>query len=495
MERTNNREYQSTPNPISDLCAKKHIIKYYNSLHHTKTAQLSEQYERSEMKNVKKEQISNVERRKTKTYRKIDPEEYETREDLFAAIKYWWVKRYRKGETSWIRYQRLLESMAEHDIYPIDIFDPKPDQVVAQLDFIEDRWKAKRTDKQDYSGTWAVINRWKAVKGLMRSYGRIEETKNEWNYTPPDVPKPKPRQIPSPGTVHKLTHFKYSTDRYETKLYQYMCFFSFFCGFRPNSEMSILKVDDFDSELGELVFYQPKVKAWRTKILPQRVIKSKNTKNITNWLDKWRPQVENQYSKDYMFLQPSGKPFTGDFLTKKLREMFIPVYDSYYPYCSRHWYATASLINTRLEHGVYGLMEVCDDMHHSSETVTKGYVRTANKWFKKAPYDWFAALLKYTKSTVKEGKTSTFEKIGCTGNSPPVREYGPAEDYTLFLLLKKPVLFANQYLLQKQLSTFLSLFFFYSVYKTLIKNIRVNARNTDASPNFFAVLAIHIGGG
>ncbi len=200
-------------------------------------------------------------------------------------------------------------------------------------------------------------------------------------------------------------------------------------GFRTASEMSILKVSDFDEDTGELTFYQPKVKAWRTVVLPQRLVDSKNTKNMKNWIDRWRVKVETNESNDYMFIQPNGRPFTQAFLTKKLREHFIPVWGNYYPYSSRHWYATANLVKSKVNHGVFNLKEVCDDMHHSSVKVTERYTRTANKWYRIAPYDWFNALLKSSKKrTVEEYKTSTTAKKGCTGNFSPEKRYGPGRN-------------------------------------------------------------------
>ena len=41
---------------------------------------------------------------------------------------------------------------------------------------------------------------------------------------------------------------------------------------------------------------------------------------MKNWIYHWRPKVENQYSGDALYLQPSGKPFTVRFLGKKLSE-------------------------------------------------------------------------------------------------------------------------------------------------------------------------------
>ena len=401
------------------------------------------------MENVDRKEVFNIEKigkeQPLKNPRIIHPEDYDSLEELFSDIKIWWVKRYRKDPLTWRRYRRLLEDMSKHEIFPINVFDPNPDQVVAQLDYIEEEWKKQRDGSRDKSGTYAIINRYKAVKALMHSYGRLKEVKDLWNYTPPSAPAARPRIIPAIQTVHKLIHHKYSKDRYETKLYQYIALFAHIVGFRPASEISILRTGDVDLETGLLTFYQPKPDNWRTVKLPDRLIDSSNTKCLKKWLDSWRPKAESQYSKDFMFIQPdTGKPFTEAFITKKMREMYLPVWTDYYPYSSRHWYATGSLVKTKVEHGIYGTKEVCDDMHHSSVSVTENYIRTADQWFKIAPFDWFKALLKFQTQMEQHKTLESVKKPvnpknrGVLGIFPPVEGYGSAESQTVFLLLKLP---------------------------------------------------------
>ncbi len=158
---------------------------------------------------------------KNRKPRIVNPEDFTTTEELFDEIRTWWTQRYRKDEGSWISYQNKLEAMINHEIYPIDVFDLNPDQIIAHLDYVEEQVKEQQETDHDNSGIYRVISRWKAIKALMRAYGRIEEIPN-WNYTPPPAPKAKLKIIPSPSTVHKIIHHKYSKDRFETKLYQYI---------------------------------------------------------------------------------------------------------------------------------------------------------------------------------------------------------------------------------------------------------------------------------
>ncbi|MCX6670739.1 MAG: hypothetical protein NTX92_02310, partial [Euryarchaeota archaeon] len=56
---------------------------------------------------------------------------------------------------------------------------------------------------------------------------------------------------------------------------------------------------------------------------------------------------------DYLYLQPSRKPFTSAYLGKQLRETGQQVYEHYTPYISRHWCAVARLIQTKIKTGHY----------------------------------------------------------------------------------------------------------------------------------------------
>ena len=40
---------------------------------------------------------------------------------------------------------------------------------------------------------------------------------------------------------------------------------------------------------------------------------------MKNWIDTWRPKVENQYSGDALYLQHDGKPFTAQLLIERVR--------------------------------------------------------------------------------------------------------------------------------------------------------------------------------
>lgn len=380
--------------------------------------------------------------------RVIVPGEYESLDELFTACRVWWHRRYRKNTNTWDDYKGKLEEMAKHPIYPIDLLNINPDQVVAQLDFIEDEWRAKPGNADLKEGSYAIINKWKAIKALMRSYGRFSET-DTWDYYPPPTPNPKPRYIPTVAIVHKMTKFDYSKDLYENKLYQHLMLFGYVFGPRPSSELSIMKVDDFDFETGQLTFYQPKVKRWRTiPVEKQLASASRNCKSFVHWIDKWRSKVENQYSKDFMFLQPSGKPFSEDFMAKKLRENAHKVWPKFYPYSMRHFCVNGRLVQSKVNSGYFDIKGVMDYMNHSRTDVTDRYSKDASRWYTLQPFDWFSVLLRFNEKTLQkimeqhknaEPKIDKKQKLKHSCKSlkrqnkasviqiPSRNEYGPAE--------------------------------------------------------------------
>ncbi|HMA82865.1 MAG TPA: hypothetical protein VKP59_01415, partial [Candidatus Thermoplasmatota archaeon] len=130
-------------------------------------------------------------------------------------------------------------------------------------------------------------------------------------------------------------------------------------------------------------------------------------------------------------------------------------------YSSRHWYATGKLVLSKVNTGAYDLKEVCDDMHHSSTKVTERYTRTANKWYKIAPYDWFNTLLKLTKKrAIKKCKISTTTQNRCTDRNPSEKEVWARPGRNLLTDWKKTVNIVCKHVLKKH-STLLFLFSFF----------------------------------
>jgi len=82
----------------------------------------------------------------------------------------------------------------------------------------------------------------------------------------------------------------------------------------------------------------------------QAILINPGRKSLKNWIDKWRPKVENQYSKDHLYLQPNGRPYTVNYLRKQITPLVKEVRK---PYSLLHnetlVCATARLIKSKVE--------------------------------------------------------------------------------------------------------------------------------------------------
>jgi hypothetical protein len=162
----------------------------------------------------------------------------------------------------------------------------------------------------------------------------------------------------------------------------------------------------------------------------------------------------------------------------------------------RHWCVIARLIESKVENGHFDYYSVQKWMGHQSVKNTMGYGDPAITYYETYPKRWYSLALKRYNLGGKRDIPDRNGNKRLSGTATPVVEDGPAR---AFAGLRECV-FLTYFDAKKSLENLqriLSLFFFYSVYKTLIKNIRVNVRfAAHASPNLlFAALAVHMRGG
>ena len=350
----------------------------------------------------------------------IDPEKYNTLDELLNVLEHWWIKRMRKRSTTFTKRRAAINRMAQHPVLPINFFNLNPDQSIAHLDYREEHYD-KDTKR---NGKDAIINDWKTIKMVAKAY---DLRTDNWNYNPPERGKPKHKIVPLPKDVHRITHHDYSNDPYENALYQYMMQHNFIIGWRVPSEPAILKIDDIHIDDGYVHFYQPKVDAMRMSELEPEIMTMSTRKSFKNWIDKWRPKVVNQYSGDFVYLQPNGKPFTHNYLRKRLGMLGKQVWEDYHPYVSRDWCAIARLIKTKIDTGSFDIYEVYDWFEHSELKVTESYIKAAKKYYKLAPFDWVKSVLKFQKNLGEENglKSKKPRKTTISTGTPPRERYGP----------------------------------------------------------------------
>jgi integrase len=206
----------------------------------------------------------------------IDPTQYHTQEELFNAIKHWWIFKYRKNEGTIKDRLRYAGNMAAHNVFPINWFDLNPIQIIAYLEYKE---------YQEYNnerGKHQIINEWKTIKTFAKAFG-IDASL--WGYIPPSPPKPKVQIVPLPNTTYEMIQHDYSKDLYKNALVQYILIHGFLIGWRP-SELLIQKASDVFLEDGYLIITETKKNRQPRQIFPEPdIMTNPRRKSMKNWIE------------------------------------------------------------------------------------------------------------------------------------------------------------------------------------------------------------------
>jgi integrase len=288
-----------------------------------------------------------------------------------------------------ITYARFMET---HKI-PVDFRKPTFENFVRHTDFRE---------QIENAGYGALGREWDTMKMFLKAYGI---PLINWPYKPPSRPAYKVKTIPFPEQVNQFLHLKYSNDTYENALIQYILTHNFVIGWRIPSEPAILKTTDIkidDQERGYIIITEPKKHNSTRLINPEEIMINRRRKSFKNWLEVWRPKVENQYSNDYVYLKPNGKPFSKEslrmFLNRNAAPLIKQIFPEYHNYIARDFAAISRLIRTKIEFKSFDEFEVKEWLGHTKIQTTMGYIKDAKHYFRLAPYDWINRILKASNS-------------------------------------------------------------------------------------------------
>jgi len=186
-------------------------------------------------------------------------------------------------------------------------------------------------------------------------------------------------------------------------------------------------------------------------------------KSYENWIEKWRPKVANQYSGNYVYLQPSGKPFTESYLRKQLSIRGKLVWPHFHPNVCRDWCSIARLIQN-----AYNIKETCDWMENSDMRVTEHYTRAAKRYYVMAHFDWIKSILKSPNHWREENglKSEYSLKTSISDGNPPRKRNGPMGVIKSFPLLK---ILTNTHFYSLSIHRHYSFFFFFLIFFDLTR--------------------------
>ena len=410
----------------------------------------------------------------------VNRKQYNTHEELYQAIYNWWTQIKNRASLTIKRRISYARKMQNHEIYPINWFEFIPEQIINHLLYlqhVEYKEKAKQTGNPNY-GTFQVHNYHKTVNTFAEAFG---VDKSYWGYTPPQQPEPLKKIVPRPPTVNKLMHHRYTSDPKINSILKTTTTLGFHAGCRPE-EWIIQKCSDVFIDEGYIFIREPKKKyRERQLFIDDTVMKSYNVSSIKNWLEIWRPRIANEYSGDYFFIKPNGKPFntTADF-RGFLNQYCKPVWPYFKPKIMRDWSAIGRLIRQMTETGHWNVGIVSDDLGHKSEATTKTYVRFARDYMRNDNYDWLRAVLKFhptskhMKKLMKQvnrpsqKQNHATEIITKTQKTPLTDcDYSrwklvlPTGLHTLYLLLKKSLNKLKNNIVNKNFFSISNSFFFY----------------------------------
>ena len=306
-----------------------------------------------------------------------------------------------------LRYARFMEN----HVLSVDFRNPSYENFIRHMDYREQIEQASPN---------ALKHEWNAMRMFLRSYGI-----SEWNYRLPTAPKSHKRILPFPDVVYKFFHHQYSKDKYENTLFQYLFYHSFMIGWRVPSEICEMTTNDVilnGDGTGCIVITEPKKHRSQRTVFPRKqILDSRTHKSFKNWIDHWRPKVENQYSGDALYLWPSGRPITVRTLGHKLSKYGKQVWEPFKPYDVRHWCAVSRLIEQKVNTGSFDVLPVKNWLGHEKIETTMNYIRYSEQYYKQAPYDWIKRVLKFHENV--EGENTLKSRYGhftsvSSGNSP-----------------------------------------------------------------------------
>ena len=331
----------------------------------------------------------------------VERSKYTTHEELYHAMNNWWVETKGRSSKTIIDRIRHARSMQNHPVYPVNWLKFEPEQILNQLlhrQLYQYKERAKQTGNPTY-GTTQLHNLWKTVNMFAEAYGLDISF---WGWNPPAVPEPQVKIVPRPEIVNRLMHKWYTNDRFENALIRTLLTVGFHIGLRPE-ELITIKVDDIKLDDGYIFIREQKKKFRERQVwIDDAVMNSRRQNSLRNWIKVWRPKRANENSGNFIFIKKNGKPFPSEDALRMYLSPFVkPVWSDFKPKIMRDWSAIARLIRTKEETKKWDIRTVKHDLGHKFQQTTESYIRYAENYYRRDPYDWLRSVLKFHKSSMR----------------------------------------------------------------------------------------------
>ena len=342
---------------------------------------------------------------------------------LTEEFLFWWTETKNYAESTGKEHIRSLHRMAEHSKFPVNWFDlsNQIEQIINQLQYL-DRYEYKETRKQTdnpYYGRYQINNFLKAIDAFGRATGNPGLRKLITPYLNlKKTPKPKQPNLPPPHVVNKLIHHNnYTYDKIVNAEIKTILNLGFAIGPRPE-EIINMKLSYVRHKTCEVKKREDKVGNVENWVdVEHGVLNSHQQPSVkTNWIDLHRKNlmkrlgISEEEDEGLLFPNPrTGKRFTTSstfnqwlcgYVKPVLKGLFPEENYDFYPKIMRTWCGTGTLVLTKVksgkDKGTWDIRAVKNRLGHDSESdVSEDYVRLADKLYKKYPFDWFKAVLKY----------------------------------------------------------------------------------------------------
>jgi hypothetical protein len=118
-----------------------------------------------------------------------------TFEDIFLHM----TKRQRLTDDRARKLLTTAGTMSKHK-FPVDFFNPDPDNFIQHMDYREDIEKVHPS---------ALKHEWTVIQKFLIAYAIEFGKGTEWYYKPPSMPPPKQKYIPLPDEMYKILLVNY----------------------------------------------------------------------------------------------------------------------------------------------------------------------------------------------------------------------------------------------------------------------------------------------